>query len=130
MSESEITSPEATHRLKIGNKEYEFLDIPQPSRVRAYGFEPGVHYGPWNMKPDAHSALINCWVESHVPAKEIMAINTLAMDVLDDKEKALNWLTQPNLATDNRPPIELIGEEGGYDRVKNLLLRIECGALA
>lgn len=54
----------------------------------------------------------------------------MATAVLEDRDKAVSWLSKTNPATDNRAPIELIGEPLGFERVKNLLLRIEYGVLA
>lgn len=76
------------------------------------------------------AALAQTWIRRHLPAAEIEAISTLASAVIGDKNKATQWLSEPNVATDNRAPIDLIGEKDGYERVKNLLLRIEYGVLA
>lgn len=76
------------------------------------------------------SKLEEAWIKGHLPADEIEEISTLASAVIGDKSKATQWLSEPNLATDNRAPIDLIGEKDGYERVKNLLLRIEYGVLA
>lgn len=54
----------------------------------------------------------------------------LAVQVFGSEEAAREWLTSPNLATDNRPPAELLGTELGDSRVANLLHRIEHGVLA
>jgi hypothetical protein len=70
------------------------------------------------------------WIISHVPTAEIEEITALASAVLEGRDKAVKWLSEPNLATDSRPPIDLIGEQQGFERVKNLLLRIEFGVLA
>ncbi len=77
-----------------------------------------------------HPTLVQHWIKAHVPTAQIQEIAVLAFTVLDDKNQAVKWLTEPNLATDNRPPIDLIGERDGFDRVKNLLLRVEYGVLA
>lgn len=74
--------------------------------------------------------LIQRWIQFHVPTAQIEQINILATSVLEDADKAVQWLSQPNPATDDRAPIELIGEPQGFERVKNLLLRIEYGVLA
>jgi putative toxin-antitoxin system antitoxin component (TIGR02293 family) len=57
-------------------------------------------------------------------------MSRLAEEVFGDKETALNWLHQPNLAIDDRAPIDLLQTPDGCDRVKNLLLRIKYGVLA
>jgi hypothetical protein len=74
--------------------------------------------------------LIRHWIETHVPTTQIEEITVLASAILDGKDKAVKWLSQPNAATDDRAPIDLIGEKEGFERVKNLLLRIEYGVLA
>lgn len=78
----------------------------------------------------ATAELVQRWVQNHVPTTQIEEISILASSVLGDSSEATKWLSESNLATDNRPPIDLIGEKDGYDRIKNLLLRIEYGALA
>ena len=83
-----------------------------------------------NLFSGPSQSLFQKWMEAKVPTVQIGQITALASAVLDDREKAERWLTQPNIATDNRPPLELIGEQGGYERVKDLLFRIEYGALA
>ncbi len=74
--------------------------------------------------------LLGYWVNAHVPTAQIIEITSLATEVLEAHEKAVKWLSDPNPATDGRAPIELIGEPQGFERVKNLLLRIEHGVLA
>jgi putative toxin-antitoxin system antitoxin component (TIGR02293 family) len=61
---------------------------------------------------------------------KVHAIEHLAEAVFGDKEVATSWLREPNLATDNKPPVDLLGATEGYERVINLLLRIEYGILA
>ena len=74
--------------------------------------------------------LVRHWIESHLPAAQIEEITSLATAIFEDESKAVRWLSRINVATDDRPPLDLIGEENGYARVKNLLLRIEHGVLA
>jgi len=73
--------------------------------------------------------LFQRWIGGHLPVEEINKIRALAEDVFEDKDAALAWLQEPNLATDNNAPIELLGTPDGYARVRNLLLRIEYGVL-
>jgi hypothetical protein len=75
-------------------------------------------------------ALVRHWIKTHVPTAQIEEITALAYTVIEDEDQAVRWLSEPCLATDNRPPIDLIGEKNGFERVKNLLLRIEYGVLA
>ena len=73
--------------------------------------------------------LVGLWVKTHAPVNQIREIEALAETVLGDREQASKWLSEPNLATDDKAPITLLGDQRGYDRVKNLLLRIEYGVL-
>jgi putative toxin-antitoxin system antitoxin component (TIGR02293 family) len=57
-------------------------------------------------------------------------ISRLAERVFGNQQNAFKWLHQPNLATDNKAPIELLGTLEGFKRVENLLLRIDYGVLA
>ncbi len=79
---------------------------------------------------DAAGFLVREWARRHAPTARIEEISTLASVVIGDPQSAIRWLSEPNLATDNRPPIDLIGENDGYEHVKKLLLRAEFGALA
>lgn len=60
----------------------------------------------------------------------VAQITALASSVFEDKDKAEKWLAEANPATDDRAPIELLGNPKGFERVKNVLLRIEHGVLA
>jgi putative toxin-antitoxin system antitoxin component (TIGR02293 family) len=62
--------------------------------------------------------------------KHLRQILELASDVLGDWMDAEQWVVEPNPATDNKPPIELLGTEQGYQLVSNLLRRIQYGTLA
>jgi putative toxin-antitoxin system antitoxin component (TIGR02293 family) len=70
------------------------------------------------------------WIAEHLPTSQIEEILSLAAAVIGDRERAAEWLSEPNPALDNRSPLNLIGEKDGFDRVKHLLLRIEYGVLA
>jgi uncharacterized protein (DUF2384 family) len=54
----------------------------------------------------------------------------LADEVFGDPQITKRWLKEPNMATGNKPPIELLGTEEGFARVQVLLRRIEAGVLA
>ena len=58
------------------------------------------------------------------------AVRDLAKRVFENSKAAERWFNQPNFATDNRPPAELLESTEGCAQVKNLLLRIEYGVLA
>jgi putative toxin-antitoxin system antitoxin component (TIGR02293 family) len=74
--------------------------------------------------------LITDWIASHLPADEIGEISALATEIFGDAPVATAWLREPNLAMDNKAPIALLGTQEGFNRVKNLLLRIQYGVLA
>ncbi len=89
--------------------------------------EEGRREGP---SSEVSSKLLGDWIRAHLTTAQIEEITSLATSVLEDRDKAVRWLSQTNPATDNRAPIELIGEPHGFERIKNLLLRIEYGVLA
>jgi len=66
--------------------------------------------------------------EGQVPDMKVIA--DFASTVFEDHQIAERWLHEPNLATDNRPPIELLNSAEGFSRVAVLLQRIEYGVLA
>ncbi len=61
---------------------------------------------------------------------QLESILELAAGIFEDENAAKEWLNQPNLATDEKPPIALLGTEAGFLRVQTLLRRIEYGVLA
>lgn len=58
------------------------------------------------------------------------SILELAVSIFENETVATEWLNQPNLATDEKPPIALLGTEDGFLRVETLLHRIDHGVLA
>ena len=78
----------------------------------------------------ATAVLLQKWISSHAPTAEIEGLLNLASFVIGDRDWAQKWLSELALALDNRSPIELIGEKEGFERIKTLLMRIECGVLA
>lgn len=80
------------------------------------------------MKQDDSGKNLND--QSFSLATALSELEGLAEHVFGDKYVASSWLRQANLATDNVPPLDLIGTRTGFERVKNLLLRIEYGVLA
>lgn len=79
---------------------------------------------------ETRQELARHWIGTHLPAAEISEITAMAERIFGDELTALNWLRQPNLATDDKAPIDLPGAPDGFNRVKHLLLRIEYGVLA
>lgn len=77
-----------------------------------------------------HKELEVSWIQTHLPKDDIESARELATEVFGDEDLGKSWLLEPNLATDDRPPLSLLGTTGGLERVKNLLLRIQYGVLA
>jgi putative toxin-antitoxin system antitoxin component (TIGR02293 family) len=50
-----------------------------------------------------------------------------ALDTFGDDRKAKSWLSTPNPALDDQPPICLVGTEEGTRRVDEVLTRIDYG---
>jgi putative toxin-antitoxin system antitoxin component (TIGR02293 family) len=61
---------------------------------------------------------------------EKQSIRDLARRVFENAKVAERWLEQPNVATNNDSPANLLATPEGREQVKNLLLRIEYGVLA
>jgi putative toxin-antitoxin system antitoxin component (TIGR02293 family) len=70
------------------------------------------------------------WAAENMPTAQIDEVTKLASTIFEDPQFAQAWLNRPNLATDNKPPIALLGNEEGLARVETLLRRIEYGVLA
>jgi uncharacterized protein (DUF2384 family) len=77
-----------------------------------------------------HKELEVSWIQTHLPKNDIESARELATEVFGDEDLGKSWLLEPNLATDDRPPLSLLGTTGGLERVRNLLLRIQYGVLA
>ena len=58
------------------------------------------------------------------------AVTRLAMDVFEDKESAIAWMRQPNLALGNVTPLELMDTEPGAASVRQVLNAIATGGVA
>jgi hypothetical protein len=54
----------------------------------------------------------------------------LSITVFGHSKYASAWLGEPNLMTDNQPPVVLLSSSEGCKTVENLLLRIQYGVLA
>lgn len=55
---------------------------------------------------------------------------TLAMDVLEDPDRARTWLHSPQVGLNNRIPLDVLATEAGAREVEHLLRRIDLGVLA
>lgn len=53
----------------------------------------------------------------------------LATAVFEDKQKAISWLSRPQVGLGDKVPLEMIETEDGAREVENLLGRIEHGVL-
>lgn len=57
----------------------------------------------------------------------VVQIFTLAVNVLEDEENALDWLLRPKLALNQQSPLSLLQTKQGAREVETLLKQIECG---
>lgn len=57
-------------------------------------------------------------------------IFALARDVLEDDERAREWLQSPQIGLNNRTPLEVMLTEAGTREVEDLLGRIEYGVIS
>lgn len=55
---------------------------------------------------------------------------TLALDVLEDADRAREWLHTPQIGLNHRIPLEVLATEAGAREVEDLLRRIDLGVLA
>ena len=65
-----------------------------------------------------------------LPVEDLRVSKSLskAIDTFEgDWEHAAEWMREPNLALDNRPPFEVAQEAGGYERLLAVLVRIDHG---
>lgn len=60
----------------------------------------------------------------------IALVANLAEDVFEDQSKAAEWLSNPNMALGNEPPIQLCETEIGAAQVRRVLHAIEWGNVA
>ena len=54
----------------------------------------------------------------------------LAIDVLEGRAEAREWLSRPKVGLANRVPMELLSTEAGSREVEALLMRIEFGVIS
>ncbi len=55
---------------------------------------------------------------------------TLALDVLEDPDRAKEWLHTPQIGLNQRIPLDVLATEAGAREVENLLRRIDLGVIA
>jgi putative toxin-antitoxin system antitoxin component (TIGR02293 family) len=60
----------------------------------------------------------------------VARIGALAIEVLEDEARALNWLKRPQIGLGGRTPLSLLVTDVGCAEVEKLLLRIEHGVYA
>jgi putative toxin-antitoxin system antitoxin component (TIGR02293 family) len=60
----------------------------------------------------------------------IASLYARAIDVLGDRESALEWIGEPQFALGGATPQALLSSERGRQEVRTLLLRLEHGLLA
>ena len=70
------------------------------------------------------------WASANLPKAHIESMMKLATDVFEDAHFAEEWLNRPNPATDDKPPIVLVGTANGLKRVDTLINRLAYGIVA
>jgi len=60
----------------------------------------------------------------------VARIVALAIEVLEDRQRAVHWLKRPQIGLGGRIPLALLTTDVGRDQVEKLLLRIEHGVYA
>lgn len=60
----------------------------------------------------------------------IARLSALAEQVLEDRERAREWLRSPQIGLNERVPLELMRTEAGAREIEDLLIRIEHGVLS
>jgi putative toxin-antitoxin system antitoxin component (TIGR02293 family) len=60
----------------------------------------------------------------------LASVAKLAHEVLEDRDRALSWLSSPNLALGNQQPIMLCETEIGTNQVRRVLHALEWGGVA
>lgn len=60
----------------------------------------------------------------------LASVAKLAHEVLEDRDRALSWLSSPNLALGNQQPIMLCETEIGANQVRRVLHALEWGSVA
>ncbi len=60
-------------------------------------------------------------------AARTLLIYAHARDVLEDDQLAAEWLKHPHIELRGERPIDMLDTQSGYDRVRDILMRIEYG---
>ena len=60
-------------------------------------------------------------------AARTMLIHAQAADVLEDKSLASQWMLRTNVELSGERPLDMLDTQSGYDRVRDILLRLEHG---
>jgi putative toxin-antitoxin system antitoxin component (TIGR02293 family) len=50
-----------------------------------------------------------------------------ARDIFEDAGNAAEWMKLPNAELDDEPPLAMLDTQSGFDRVRDLLMRIQFG---
>lgn len=58
------------------------------------------------------------------------AVTRMAIEIFEDKDNAIAWMRQPNLALGNATPLELMDTEPGAVSVRQILNAIATGGVA
>ena len=60
-------------------------------------------------------------------AARTMLIYAQATDVLEDEKLAAEWLMRPSVQLRNERPLDMLDTQTGFDRVRDILMRLEYG---
>ena len=60
-------------------------------------------------------------------AARTMLIYAQAKDVLEDGKLAAEWLLRPNVQLSDERPLDMLDTQTGFDRVRDILVRLEHG---
>jgi putative toxin-antitoxin system antitoxin component (TIGR02293 family) len=60
-------------------------------------------------------------------AARTMLIYAQARDVLEDSKLAAGWLLRPNVQLSGERPLDMLDTQTGFDRVRDILVRLEHG---
>ena len=71
----------------------------------------------------------NSEVTEFPPPARLMSISVHAGEVFANQEKAIHWLRSPNPSLEGKTPLEAAQTDQGYQKVEDVLVRIEHGVL-
>ncbi|TDN62430.1 antitoxin Xre/MbcA/ParS toxin-binding domain-containing protein [Paraburkholderia sp. BL10I2N1] len=60
-------------------------------------------------------------------AARVLSVHAQASEVLEDPAIAMQWMLRPAVLLDSNRPLDALATQSGYDRVRDLLMRLEHG---